>query len=126
MKIAIACSKGRISPVFDVSDTICIVEIDGSKEQKRRNITLLNRDPFARAKEVSSIGARILICGAVSRILQTALTGIGIEVIGFVCGDLESVLEAFLQGQLMNGRFSMPGCFGKQQRFRLRQRRGKR
>jgi predicted Fe-Mo cluster-binding NifX family protein len=126
MKIAIACREGRISPVFDVSDMICLVEIKDRKEQRRWNITLLNHNPFDRAKEVSSIGAKVLICGAVSRVLQIALAGVGIEVIGFICGDLESVLDAFLRGQLMNGHFSMPGCFGQQQRLHFRQRRGKR
>ncbi len=126
MKIAIACREERISPVFDVSDTICLVEIDGGRELRRWNITLLNNDPFARVKEISSIGAKVLICGAVSRVLQTALVAAGIQVIGFICGNFEDVLRAFLQGHLANCSFSMPGCFVQQQRLRLRQRRGKR
>jgi len=111
--------------VFDVSNTLCVVELDGNKEKRRWNITLVNQDPFTRAKEISSIGVKVLICGAVSRILHMSLASAAIDVIGFMCGDLESVLEAFLQGQLWSGRFSMPGCFSQQQRLRLRQRRGK-
>lgn len=126
IKIAISCREGRISPVFDVSDTICLVEVDSNREQRRWNVTLLSHNLILRVKEISSMGVKVLICGAVSRVLQVALAGAGINVIGFICGNLESVLEAFLQGQLMNGRFSMPGCFGQQQRLRLRQRRGKR
>lgn len=125
MKIAISCREGRITPVFDVSNTICLVEIDSGKELKRWNITLLNNDPFARAKEIFSIGIKVLICGAVSRILQIALAAAGIQVVGFICGNSDDVLRAYLRGQLTNGSFSMPGCFG-QQRLRLRQRRGKR
>lgn len=126
LKIAIACREERISPVFDVSNTICLVEIDGGKELRRWNMTLLNNDPFARAREISSIGTKVLICGAVSRVLQIALAAAGVQVVGFICGNFEDVLSAYLRGQLTNGSFSMPGCFVQQQRLRLRQRRGKR
>ncbi len=126
MKIAIACQEDRVSPVFDVSNRMCLIELDGDEERNRSNITLIKRDPFERAQEVSSMGVEILICGAVSRVLRMALAGAGIEVIGFICGDIETVLGAFLRGQLMNGHFSMPGCFGQQQRLHFRQRRGKR
>lgn len=105
---------------------MCLIELDGDEERNRSNITLIKRDPFERAQEVSSMGVEILICGAVSRVLRMALAGAGIEVIGFICGDIETVLGAFLRGQLMNGHFSMPGCFGQQQRLHFRQRRGKR
>lgn len=126
MKIAIACREERISPVFDVSNAIFLVEIDGGKKLRRWNITLLNNDPFARAREISSIGIKVLICEAVSRVLQIALTAAGVQVVGFICKNFEDVLSAYLRGQLINGSFSMPGCFAQQQRLRLRQRRGKR
>jgi len=86
---------------------------------------LKHRDPFGRAKEVAKAGIELLICGAVSRVFETALISAGIRVAGFMCGDLETVLSAFLKDGLADGRFLMPGCCGKRRGYRFQHRRGK-
>jgi predicted Fe-Mo cluster-binding NifX family protein len=122
MKIAIAYWQDRISPVFDVSDRLCLIDIEDGKEVKREIRILTSRDPFNRAREVSGFGTDVLICGAVSRALEMALTDAGIQVAGFMCGDLDAVLSAFLCGQLTDDSFFMPGCYGEQRRRRFRSR----
>ena len=57
LKIAIACREERISPVFDVSNTICLVEIDGVRELRR------------------------LIWAAVSHVFQIALSAAGVQAV---------------------------------------------
>jgi predicted Fe-Mo cluster-binding NifX family protein len=125
MKIAIAHWQNRVSPVFDVSDRICLVEIENSKELRRGDVTLMGRDPFSRIKEVSKLGADVLICGAISNIFEEALVKANIRVIGFICGDLDVIVPAFLCGQLTDGRFFMPGWSGGQRRYHFRGGRGK-
>lgn len=125
MMIAIANWQDCISPVFDVSDRLCLIEIKNGSELKRENIVLRERNPFLRAKEMAGIGVNLLICGAISRVLETALINAGIRVIGFICGNREVVLGAFLQGGLTGSRFLMPGCFGKRQEHRFQYRRGR-
>jgi len=125
MIIAIANWQGSISPVFDVSDRLCLVHIENGKELRRENILLKNRNPFLRAKEMADAGIELLICGAVSHVLETTLISVGIRVIGFVCGNLENVLEAFVRGRLTGGNFFMPGCIGGRQRYRFQYRRGR-
>jgi hypothetical protein len=39
-------------------------------------------------------------------------------VIGFVAGEIDDVVEAFLAGTLPTPALSMPGCCGKQNRLR--------
>jgi predicted Fe-Mo cluster-binding NifX family protein len=123
MKIAIAYWQGRVSPVFDVSDSLIVIDIQNGLEVHRQHINLASRDSFERAIEVSRSGAQVLICGALSHPLETALIGAGIRVFGFICGDLESVIGAFQDGQLSDARYLMPGCCGKRQQVRLRRRR---
>jgi predicted Fe-Mo cluster-binding NifX family protein len=125
MKIAVAHWQNRVSPVFDVSDKLCIIYIEDGKEIKREEKILESRNPFRRAKEVAECGLDILICGAVSHLLEEALINTNIHVIGFICGDLNAVISAFLCGQLMDGRFFMPGRGGNQQRIRFRHHRRK-
>ncbi len=125
MFIGITDWQGNVSPVFDVSVRLCVVEIVGGTEVHRESILLKCRDPFARAGEVAGTGVEVLICGAVSRAFETALISVGIRILPFTCGDLESVIGAFLQGRLTDSRFLMPGCLGRRQGRRFQHRRGK-
>lgn len=95
--------------MFDVSNNVYLIQCTGGREIKREPKTLSRHDPFRRAKEVTGLGAHILICGAVSAPLETALEAGGVRVIGFVCGDIEVVLRAFLDGSLQRPCFRMPG-----------------
>ena len=126
MKVALSHWQGRIAPVFDVADNISIVEIENRREFRRKEVTLREFEPLSQAKEVSTLGIEVLICGAVSVTLELALTGVGVRVIGFVCGSTQDVLNAFLEGRLEGAvpakEFVMPGCRGGGRRFRHRRR----
>jgi predicted Fe-Mo cluster-binding NifX family protein len=111
MKIALAYCNGRISPVFDVSENLLV--FDDEKIEERKSIKIVGRGAFERAAELSRLKIELLICGAVSDLQETALKNVGIEVIGFICGELEQVFNAFAQGNLANERFLMPGCCGR-------------
>ena len=124
MKIAIAHWQDRVSPVFDVSDRLCLIDIEGQREVSRENVALRIHDPFGRAREVAGLGANVLLCGAISHVLERTLLAAGVQVIGFLCGNLDAVISAFLQGRHNDGRFSMPGFFGQRQRHRFRGLRG--
>jgi predicted Fe-Mo cluster-binding NifX family protein len=123
VKIAIPHWQGRISPVLDVSENLVLIDIEGGREQRRENVILQSGDPFRRAKEVSGLGAEVVLCGAVSQELEHALARAGIQVVGFVCGDLEAVVSAFLRGQLAEGDFFMPGIRERRQSGGVRRRR---
>ncbi len=114
MKVAIPHWQGRISPLFDAADTLLLIEIEDGREVKRNNFNLSRRDPLRRAQEVARLGADMLLCGAVSRELETALLGAGVQVVGFICGEVDGVIAAFLGGKLSHSRFHMPGWEKKQ------------
>lgn len=110
MKIAIPNWQGRVSPVFDASDTIVLIDIESGRERRRENFRLASLDPVRRAQEVAALGAEVVLCGAISRTLESALNGAGVHVKGFVCGDLEALVEAFMAGTLSDPCFQMPGA----------------
>ena len=120
MKIVLSQWQGRISPVFDVSDTLCLIAIENGRETQRTNVLLSNRHTFGRAKEISDLGIDVLFCGAVSHVLETALINAGIQVFSFICGDLEDVVAAFAQGKWEDDLFLMPGFHRKGQKDRCR------
>lgn len=125
MVIAIANRRGCVSPLFDVSDRLCLIETINGNEIRREAVLLKNRDPFGRAGEMASMHIDVLICGAISHPFETALISAGIRIVGFICGDLEAVMGAFMGNSLTDIRFHMPGCYGKQLNHRFRHRRGR-
>jgi predicted Fe-Mo cluster-binding NifX family protein len=104
MKIAIAHWQRRVSPVFDVANRLFLITIENGREVHRERLRLASRDPFERARKLAERGVDVLLCGAVSAALEKALTAAGIQVLGFLGGESESIVAAFLDGQLNDGR----------------------
>jgi predicted Fe-Mo cluster-binding NifX family protein len=124
MTIAIPFWNGRVSPVFDVAGKLLLVENNGQGGGTRWEAVLTAADPYARAAELAATGADVLICGAISRPMELAVHAAGIEVVPQTCGDVEGVLNAFLEGRLNQPDFLMPGCCGRRRRLRGRAGRG--
>lgn len=112
MKVAIPYWQERVSPVFDVAGRVLLVEVAEGKEQGRQDLAMEGQ-LRTRANLLRENGASVLICGAISRPMELAMTAAGIEVISQTCGEIERVLAAFIGGQLSEGTFLMPGCCGR-------------
>jgi predicted Fe-Mo cluster-binding NifX family protein len=110
MRIAIPQWQGRIAPVFDVAGHLLLVDIDHGRETQRQEQTLAKTEWSARVQGLLSSGVNVLICGAVSAQLQSKIAASGIQVIAFVCGAVDDVLAAYLDGTLADRAFAMPGC----------------
>ena len=115
MKIALAHWSGRISPVFDVTDHVVLITAANGRETHRADLRLDGSDPFARARKLAEAQVNVLLCGAVSAALEKALAAAGVQVIGFLGGEAEGILKAFLHGQLRDGRLP-PNAFAPTRR----------
>lgn len=124
MIVAISNRLGSVSPLFDVSDRLDLIEITHNKAVGRDVITLKQRDPLLRAREMADMGINVLICGAVSYPFETALISTGIRILGFVCGNLDAVIGGFIQNGLSDKRFDMPGYYRPRHYHRFRHRGG--
>jgi predicted Fe-Mo cluster-binding NifX family protein len=113
MRIAIPLWQGRVSPVFDEASKILLVDVCEKQEQHRQEEFLTARNPFERAQMLPRLGVDLLICGMISQTQQTALASAGVRIIPHVCGSMEEVIAAFLDGRLENGALLMPGCGGR-------------
>lgn len=121
MKVALTVWNGRISPVFDVSRKILILDVDHDVVTGKREEPLEGIDPVQKAGKLVEWEVRKLICGAISRPLSGLLAAYGIWTIPFIAGDVEEVTQAYLAGKLPNRRMAMPGCCkGIRRRFRGR------
>jgi predicted Fe-Mo cluster-binding NifX family protein len=119
MKIALAVWKNRISPVFDSSRTVLLAHEEKGHITGRRCLALQSETPYDRAVELFELGINVLICGAISKTFSTSIESRGIEIIPFITGEVDGVIESYLAGSLHHCRFSMPGC-GPRNRRRFR------
>ena len=120
MRIAIPIWEDKISPVLDTASRLLIVEIEDRGVASRFEIYLDEQDLSRRCFRIQRMEVDILICGAISHHFARMLMGSGIRVIPEISGQAEEVLKAYLQGDLFNSRFLMPGC----NRNRFRQKKG--
>jgi predicted Fe-Mo cluster-binding NifX family protein len=120
MRIAISYQQNRIAPVFDVAARILLVDIENGQEVRRNRRNVLQNDSLARARYVSQFGAQVLLCGAISWRLENTLSSVGVQVVACICGPVEDVLNAFLNDNLSESKFIMPGCLGRRQPFKFK------
>ena len=110
MKVAISVWMERVSPVFDTSRELLIVEAGDTGPAKQFQEALGERPPHERVDCLQRLGVETLICGAISRPLADLITSAGIHLVPFIAGDVREVLDAFMRGHLAGPAFAMPGC----------------
>ncbi len=113
MRVAIAIWNDRISPVFDTSSRLVLIDVEDGKERGRRFIEVgTDSSPTHRARRLTELEVDVLICGAISRPLAEMVSTSGVMVIPWVSGPVEGVLRAYLMNRL-SARWRMPGCRGR-------------
>ena len=126
MRVAIPLWQGRVSPVFDEASRILLVDISNKQEQRRQEESLISQNPFERAQLLPKLGVDLLICGMISQTQRAALVSAGVRIIPHICGSMEDVIAAFLNGRIEKGALLMPGCGGRKGQRAHRRRAGRR
>jgi predicted Fe-Mo cluster-binding NifX family protein len=109
MNVAITVWGNRISPVFDSAQTLLIAEIREDQVVDRK-LQLFQVNMFDRClRLLEELDVRVLICGALCEGPVRMLESHDIEVIAFITGEAEEILECFVQGKDLK-EFAMPGC----------------
>jgi predicted Fe-Mo cluster-binding NifX family protein len=110
MKAAFAYLDKRIAPVFDTARQFHVITAESGRIVSETRELLANDQPLPKTLRLVELGVSTLVCGAISRPLQAMVVAYGIQVIGFVAGDLNAVIQAWLKGSLNGNAFTMPGC----------------
>jgi predicted Fe-Mo cluster-binding NifX family protein len=126
MKVALAVWNGRISPVFDVSRQLQIMDVQDGRVINRVTVHFANDHPVHKVQRLLDMEVDILLCGAVSRQMAAVLDSYGIRRHDFIAGDIREVVDAYIRGALPSAEMSMPGCFARRNRRRAKNRKGKR
>jgi len=126
MKIAIPVYGDNISNVFDFAHRLLLMDIENTKVVNRSEVALESQSLPQRVGQLKSLGVDVLVCGAISRLLANMATASGIQLLPYVTGRVNDVLQAYLDGQLVQPQFTMPGCWPGARKGFGRWRRGRR
>ncbi len=110
MKTAIPIWDGKISPVFDTASNLLIIQVEDNIETSRFEAHLDGQNLSRRCSRIHDLGVDVLICGAISRPFYRMLVAGGVDVIPWITGPAEDILDAWMNGNLFHSRFLMPGC----------------
>lgn len=111
MKVAIPVWGSSVSTVFDFADRLLLVDVEAGQIKKRSEIEFFENTIIGKAARLRELGVHTLLSGAISRPLENMVIASGINIIPFVRGTVDEVLEAYLAGHLMYPRFSLPGYY---------------
>ena len=103
MKIAIPIFENRISPRFDFSPEMWLIEVKGGKVVGQEKFSTANLNLPQRLEQITSNGVDKVICGGIDGFCQSQLGNRGIDVVQDVTGDAEIVFDLFMKGRLRSG-----------------------
>jgi predicted Fe-Mo cluster-binding NifX family protein len=116
MKIAIPIFQSRVSPVFDWSRRLMVIEMDQTGEIHREERSLEGATHRDRMDRLVEMGVDVLLCGGISAPMLSLVKANNIRVIPWVAGDVDEVLGVFLEGRISDSKYAMPGCCRRRQR----------
>ena len=113
VRIAIPIFHKRVSPVLDACIRLSVIDIEGKSVRARQEVSLDNLSLSERVNLIKKLNIDVIVCCAVSEVLNHMLTSTDIRLICGITGDVDRVLDAFLHDQLDNPSFHMPGYKSK-------------
>ncbi len=109
MRLALPVHDEHLAAVADFAATLLVLEYRAGREVGRTRVDFPSQLVPAKVATLVDCGVEVLICGALSRPFAAMTVHSGIELVPFVTGGVEEVINAYMQGGLSDTRFRMPG-----------------
>jgi predicted Fe-Mo cluster-binding NifX family protein len=103
MKIAIPIFENRISPRFDFSPEMWVIEVERGKVVGQEKFSTASLNLPQRLEQITSNGVDKVICGGIDGLSRNQLGSRGIDVVQDVIGDADTVFDLFMRGRLRPG-----------------------
>jgi predicted Fe-Mo cluster-binding NifX family protein len=100
-----------VAPCFEYCSTMAIFTIAESGQTDQVDFPLQSREPFDRVRLLRDQEVDTLICGGMQSFYEDLLRASGFEVISWVSGLVEELLQTYLDGDLVSGT-ELPGEIG--------------
>lgn len=103
MKIAIPLFGNRVSPRFDYSPELWIIEVKNGEVVKQEKLPTANLSLTKRLDQIISNEVDKVICGGVDGFSLHQLGNKGVEVVHDVIGEAKVAFDLFMRGRLRSG-----------------------
>jgi len=109
VRVAIPIFRSRVSPIFDSSTRVMLVDIEHNNEIERSEIYLDELSKTERVTILQKLKVKTIICSGISDMLQNMLQSEKINLVTGIAGEIDQVVAAFLSERLNEPQFHMPG-----------------
>lgn len=103
MTIAIPRMGESVAPCFEHCCTMALFTVVGRRIVDQVDFPLRSRDPFDRVRLMRDRRVDTLICGGMQDRYEDVLRASGLEVISWVSGPVEALLELYVRDSLVSG-----------------------
>ena len=103
MKVAIPRMGESVAPCFEYCATMAIFTIVDGAVTDQVDFPLRSREPFDRVRLLRDQQVDTIICGGVQDMYEDVLRTSGFQVISWVSGAVDDLLDLFVRGQLVPG-----------------------
>ncbi|WP_083466020.1 NifB/NifX family molybdenum-iron cluster-binding protein [Salidesulfovibrio brasiliensis] len=109
--LCLACYEDRLASVFETAPELRLFRAENGQYCPAGHLSLPSKDPTDRTSAMLACGVTHLLCGAMCGRTRNLLDASGIDVLPWVRGSVEEVLEAYRTGTL--NKLALPGCGNK-------------
>ncbi|MCB0743991.1 MAG: hypothetical protein KDC52_18335 [Ignavibacteriae bacterium] len=104
MLIAIPNFGNRISPRFEYAESLQLISVEKDKIIKRETIKLIVHSNLERMNIIIGLKPDLIICDGITELSFEKIVESKIEIISWVNGTIEDILEKHLKGNLKSGK----------------------
>jgi predicted Fe-Mo cluster-binding NifX family protein len=94
--LAVPVFGGEISPRFDCARETMIIRLEDGKIAGQSLVATKETSPLHRARILSALQVELVICSGIDDFCVRMLNGMGIQVLPWISGNLQEVLDNFL------------------------------
>ena len=103
MRIIISTDNAKVAQHFGRCQEFTVLDIENNKVKKKETVENPEHVPGKLPKLFNEMGANLIIAGGMGRRAQSFLQEFGIDWIIGVQGDIDCVVEDYLNGKLESG-----------------------
>ncbi len=103
MRVAIPRMGESVAPCFEYCATMAIFTVTQAGVVAQTDFPLRSREPFDRVRLLRDQEVDTVICGGMQEMYEDLLGVSGFEVISWVSGCVEDLLNLYLRGELESG-----------------------
>ena len=108
-RLALPVYLTRVSPVLDTCTRLVLIDLNGGREILRNEIPATGISLGERLRLLLNLKVELVICAGTSQQFYSGLNQKGVQLITGIVGEIEQVVQGFLNGRLKDPVFRMPG-----------------